>query len=108
MTFTSFGALVFGAVIGYLTYRTLARTVDKAAVSDLAAIIGAIGGAAVTKLYEPGSVGFAWYAVGLAVGMVVFFVVFGLLNGKAALSAMMGSADVGAAPHEQSSHGPQA
>jgi hypothetical protein len=44
MTLTEFGALVFGAVVGFITYRTLVRTVDKAAIGDLATVLGAIGG----------------------------------------------------------------
>lgn len=39
MTLTEFGALVFGAVVGFITYRTLVRTVDKSSVSDLSAVL---------------------------------------------------------------------
>ena len=42
------GVLCFGLVVGYITYRTLVRTTANAAVSDLATVIGAIGGEAVT------------------------------------------------------------
>jgi outer membrane lipoprotein SlyB len=43
----------FGLVVGYITYRTLARTTEKVAISDLATVIGAIGGAAITGLFGP-------------------------------------------------------
>lgn len=77
------GALIFGLVVGFITYRTLVRTTDKAAVSDLATVIAAIGGGAVTKLYDPTSTSFAYYAIGLAAGMAVFFVLYFAMNGKA-------------------------
>jgi hypothetical protein len=91
MNTTEVGALVFGLVVGYITYRTLMRTADKTAVSDLASVIGAIGGGAVTKLYEPASNSFAYYAFGLAVGMAVFFVLFLILNGKDTTAKVMGA-----------------
>ena len=47
------GSGCFGTVVGYITYRTLARTTDKAAITDLASVIGAIGGGAITALYGP-------------------------------------------------------
>ena len=86
------GALCFGIVIGYITYRTLARA-EKTAISDLAAVIGAVGGAAVTGLFDPGTEMFAWYAIGLLVGMSVFFLLFGRLNGKKELAKVMGGSD---------------
>lgn len=84
------GAAFFGVVVGYITYRTLARTADKAAISDLVAVIGAIGGGAITKLYEPGTTAFAWYAIGLLIGMAIFFGLYFLLNGRVALTHVMG------------------
>jgi hypothetical protein len=89
MTLTEFGALVFGAVVGFITYRTLVRTVDKAAIADLATVLGAIGGGAVTKLYDPSGRPFAWYAIGLGAGMALLFVVYWAMNGKAALAKVL-------------------
>jgi hypothetical protein len=83
------GAVCFGVTVGYLTYRTLARTTEKAAISDLAAVAGAIGGAAVTGLFAPGTSLFAWYSIGLLAGMALFFVIFGRLNGFQHLAAVM-------------------
>lgn len=86
---TVIGALVFGVVVGYLTYRTLVRA-EQTAISDLNAIIAAIGGGAVTQLFAPSSDAFAWYAIGLAGGLTLFFTAFWRLNGKAELAKVMG------------------
>jgi hypothetical protein len=105
------GALVFGLVVGFITYRTLIRTTDNAAITDLAAVISAIGGGAVTTLYDPSSTAFAWYAIGLAIGMLVFFAAYWKLNGKAALAKVMsGETTVltRQAPTSRQDHGPQA
>jgi bacteriorhodopsin len=75
MTIEEIGSLIFGVVVGYITYRTLSRTVEKAAISDLSAVVATIGGGAVAKLYTKDSRLFAWYAIGLAAGMVIWFVV---------------------------------
>jgi hypothetical protein len=75
------GALCFGVAVGYLTYRTLVRVGDKAAISDLAAVLGAVGGGVVIKLFQPGSQSFGWYAIGLLTGMAVFFLLYGIMNG---------------------------
>jgi hypothetical protein len=51
--------------------------------------IGAIGGGAVTKLYDPSGAPFAWYAIGLALGMATFFFVFWRMNSRAELAKVM-------------------
>src|SRR5262249_45008915 len=68
------GAACFGIAVGYITYRTLVRTTEKAAISDLGAVVSAIGGAAVTGLFAPRGILFAWYSIGLLAGMALFFV----------------------------------
>ena len=73
------GAICFGLVIGWITYRTLRRK-DGAAVSDIAAVIGAIGGGVVTTLFGSQEL-FSWYCIGLAVGFFGYFIV-GLIIGK--------------------------
>lgn len=89
------GACCFGVAIGYITYRTLVRSTDRTAVSDLAAVIGAVGGGVITGVFPAGSALFAWYSIGLLLGMAVFFAVFGKLNGRKKLAAMMaGDPDV--------------
>ena len=67
----SFGALCFGLVIGWVTYRTLRRT-SKSGLSDIASVFGAIGGAAVTKLFPADSGSFPSYCVGLAIGFFLY------------------------------------
>jgi hypothetical protein len=89
------GACCFGVAIGYITYRTLVRSTDRTAISDLAAVIGAVGGGVITGVFPAGSAMFAWYSIGLLLGMAVFFGVFGKLNGKKKLATMMaGEPDV--------------
>jgi O-antigen/teichoic acid export membrane protein len=73
MTIDEVGAICFGIVIGWVTYRTLRRTSDAVKLSDIATVIGAVGGAAVTALYNQGHT-FAWYAIGLAVGFFGYLV----------------------------------
>jgi hypothetical protein len=71
-TVISIGALCFGIVIGYVTYRTLVRKGDSS-ISDLAAVVGAVGGGVVaTRFDEKGTDTFAWYSIGLLAGMAVF------------------------------------
>jgi len=55
----------------------------------LAAVAGAIGGAAVTGLFAPGTDVFAWYSIGLLAGMALFFVIFGRLNGLQRLATVL-------------------
>jgi hypothetical protein len=76
------GALLFGVSVGFIAYRTLIRTTDKAAISDLATVVAVIGGGAVTGLFNPkDSDLFGWYSIGLAIGIAAFFLVFLALNG---------------------------
>jgi fucose permease len=70
------GAFCFGLVVGYITYRTLARTTAKASIADLATVIAAIGGGTITLLFG-GADGnmFGLYAIGLAVGFLLYLIV---------------------------------
>ena len=68
------GAFAFGLVVGWITYRTLRRTETKG-ISDIAAVIGAVGGGLVTKLFPAGESAFGAYGIGLAVGFFVYLVV---------------------------------
>ena len=80
MDITSLGGLCFGIVMGWITYRTLRRKEGAAALSDISTVIGAVGGAAVTKLF-PGEV-FGYYSVGLAIGFFGYLVIAVLLDKK--------------------------
>ena len=87
---TAVGALAFGLVVGFITYRTLVRTTEKAAITDLVAVVGVLGGGVVTNLYDPAGDQFAWYAIGLALGMAVFFLAYWKMNGRKAIAKVMG------------------
>ncbi|GAA3593106.1 hypothetical protein [Streptomyces osmaniensis] len=89
MTIEEVGALCFGIVIGWITYRTLIRKASGAAVSDIASVIGAVGGAAVTGLFANPRV-FAWYCIGLAAGFLMYFILYWILAGHKQLSDVMG------------------
>jgi hypothetical protein len=67
MNLNDWGALAFGLVLGWVTYRTLRRT-KTAGISDIASVFGAVGGAAATGLFSKETAAFAWYCIGLATG----------------------------------------
>lgn len=75
------GAFAFGLVVGWITYRTLRRTETKG-ISDIAAVIGAVGGGLVTKLFPEGGSLFGAYGIGLAVGFFVYLIASVLLASK--------------------------
>lgn len=61
------GAFCFGAVVGWVTYYTMRYSATHA-LSDIAVVIGAVGGAAVLALFPAQTPLFATYGIGLAVG----------------------------------------
>src|SRR5262249_54992655 len=65
------GAFCFGAVVGWVTYFTM-RYSQAHALSDIAVVIGAVGGAAVLALFPAQSELFAAYGIGLAVGFFAY------------------------------------
>jgi zinc transporter ZupT len=65
------GPFWFGVVVGYITYRTL-RHKAASGLSDIASVIGAIGGGAVLQLFPQGSAAFEHYAKGLAAGFFTY------------------------------------
>lgn len=75
------GAVCFGLVIGWVTYRTLRRREGAAALSDIATVIAAVGGTAVVALFDDQHL-FGWYAIGLAAGFFAYFVVGMLAHGR--------------------------
>jgi uncharacterized membrane protein YeaQ/YmgE (transglycosylase-associated protein family) len=72
MTVEVVGALCFGFVIGWVTYRTLRRQGETVAVSNIATVIGAVGGGAVTAAFT-GQL-FGWYSIGLAAGFFLYLI----------------------------------
>jgi uncharacterized membrane protein YeaQ/YmgE (transglycosylase-associated protein family) len=83
------GAACFGLVIGWITYRTLRRKEGASALSDIATVIGAVGGGAITTLFNDANV-FGAYAIGLAVGFFAYFIVSVTVYGKDAAGPWMG------------------
>ncbi|WP_214405677.1 hypothetical protein [Pseudonocardia lacus] len=68
------GSICFGLVIGWVTYRTLRRNAESVQLSDIATVIGAVGGAAVTTVFADPDL-FGGYCIGLAVGFFAYFIV---------------------------------
>jgi len=92
MTLQLVGSLCFGIVIGWIVYRTLARA-PQSGLSDIAAVIGAIGGATVTGLYSKDSDQFATYCIGLLVGFFSYLIVSFFVK-PADAKAFMGKPEV--------------
>jgi hypothetical protein len=78
----SIGAVCFGIVIGYITYRTLVRK-GAAVITDIAGVIAAVGGGTVTIWFDQsGGDSFAYYSMGLLGGMVLYYLQFIATNPK--------------------------
>jgi hypothetical protein len=92
MTLELWGAICFGAVVGWICYRTLRRNTDAVKLSDLATVVGVIGGGVVTALFKSTDV-FAGYSIGLAIGFFLYLVVGFAVEGKSATAGWMFSND---------------
>jgi len=94
----------------YLSYRLLVRTIVNAAISVLAAVASAVGGAAVTGLFRAGKRAcFAWYAIGLLAGNGrVSSRIFGRINGLQHLAAVLSvrKRGAGVSPGSEQRHRP--
>ena len=66
------GALAFGVVIGWVTYRTIRRTKESSTLQDISSVIAAVGGAAVLALFKAGEM-FGAYSIGLAIGFFAYY-----------------------------------
>jgi hypothetical protein len=73
MSLPEAGALCFGVVLGWIVYRTLRRTSDKVGLSDLATVLGAVGGGVVTGIFDTPEL-FGWYSIGLAAGFFGYLI----------------------------------
>jgi hypothetical protein len=82
------GASCFGLVVGWVTYRTLRRRSGDTGLSDIATVLGAVGGAAVTGLFKPPEL-FGAYSIGLAIGFFAYFFVGVAMEGKEKASGWM-------------------
>lgn len=76
------GAFAFGAVVGWNLYWINRYRTGDVKVTDLVTIIGAVGGAAVLKLFPAGTDLFGWYGIGLAAGFFAYLVLLFFLVGR--------------------------
>lgn len=83
------GAALFGVVVGWIAYRTLRRSGEAVALSDIATVIGAVGGAAITGIFDDEK-SFAWYSIGLFVGFFGYLLVSVKLNREDTVTWMGG------------------
>jgi hypothetical protein len=74
------GAFAFGAVLGWFAYFTNRYRKGEVQLSDLATLLGVIGGGAVTSLFGDARTElFGAYGLGLAAGFFAYFIVLLLL-----------------------------
>lgn len=64
-------SVLFGLVIGWITYRTLRRA-PTSGIGDIASVIGAVGGGGVVVFVGPGPHAFDPYCIGLAIGFFLY------------------------------------
>lgn len=81
MVVANIGAVCFGLMIGWITYRTLRRREGPAQLTDISTVLVAVGGGAVTAVFGEPQI-FGWYAIGLAVGFFGYLVAAGLIDRK--------------------------
>jgi hypothetical protein len=67
------GAGCFGAIIGWYVYYINRYRKGDIQLSDLVTVIGAIGGGAVTALFDKGTDLFGGYGIGLAIGFFGYY-----------------------------------
>lgn len=68
-----YGAIGFGAVVGWITYYTNRHRTDAITITDLGTIVGVIGGGAITALFEEKTQLFGAYSIGLAIGFFGYY-----------------------------------
>ena len=91
MDISSVGAVAFGLVIGWVTYRTLRRKEGVSALSDISSVIAAVGGGVVTALFKSSEL-FGFYCIGLAIGFFLYLIINLAVYGKEAAQIWMGGA----------------
>lgn len=101
MELAEVGSFAFGLVIGWITYRTLRRKEGTTAIPDITGVIGAVGGAAVTGLFQD-EASFGLYCIGLAVGFFLYFLIGLFLEGKGSVVGWMGTDLVDGKPSSRS------
>ncbi len=74
MFIAGLGVTFFGLIIGIFAYRIRLSRASAPAISDLIAMVGVVGGAAVLALLR-NEVLLGWYSIGLALGFFASFAV---------------------------------
>lgn len=82
MTLQQWGAFAFGLLLGWFLYFINRYRTGDVQLSDLATVVGAIGGAAVLKLFPEQSGLFGAYGIGLAIGFFSYFLILLTLVAK--------------------------
>jgi serralysin len=75
VTIEAWGAFAFGLIIGWFVYFINRYRKGDVSLTDITALIGAIGGGAVTALFPQSGLLFAAYGIGLAVGFFGYFLI---------------------------------
>jgi hypothetical protein len=75
------GAAGFGAIIGWYVYYINRYRKGDVQVSDIVTLVGAIGGAAITALFDRKTDLFGAYGIGLFAGFFGYFLVLIILVG---------------------------
>ncbi len=78
-----FGAIGFGAIIGWLVYYINRYRTGDVQFSDLATVIGILGGGAILALFPAKTDLFGGYGIGLFIGFFSYFI---YLNVQVAIS----------------------
>jgi hypothetical protein len=100
-TVISIGAVCFGIVVGFITYRTLVFK-EGASIGDISAVVGAVGGGVVTVWSDQGGGdSFAWYSIGLLGGVVLYYIHTSLRGSEEIKGKLSGS------PHGSGLPGPR-
>lgn len=81
MVIAGLGAILFGLLVRWLDYWILRLRAGAFVLSELLALLGVLGGAAVMSLFIS-DVLFGRYAIGLVLGFGAYFAVGLLLYGK--------------------------
>jgi hypothetical protein len=79
---THLGAASFGVLIGWYIYYINRYRKGDVQFSDITTVIGLIGGASVTALFETKGSMFGAYGIGLSIGFFAYFIVLIILVAK--------------------------
>jgi len=75
--------------VEYSEFEIFVVSVGAAALSDIAPVLGAVGGGLVTALFKTEAL-FGAYAIGLAIGFFAYFLISLLVYGKERAGRFMG------------------